>query len=113
MNRIYSRLLIITLISIITSGTLVTFAGNKDRSGQAGAQHLLIDPYARTNGWGTVGVAEVRGLEAIFSNVAGIAFVDKQEFGFSRTQYLTGSNTGIGINFFLLLNIFHGKLKMG
>lgn len=113
MNRIYSRLLIITLISIITSGTLVTFAGNKDRSGQAGAQHLLIDPYARTNGWGTVGVAEVRGLEAIFSNVAGIAFVDKTEFGFSRTQYLTGSGTGIGINSFSIAQHLSRKTKDG
>jgi hypothetical protein len=73
-------------------------AGNRDRSGQAGMQQLLIDPWARSNGWGTCGVAETRGMESIYGNVAGIAFVNKLEFGFSRTQYLSGSGADIGIN---------------
>ena len=113
MNKIYSRLIIITVIGIIMSGSLVTFAGNKDRSGQAGAQHLLIDPYARTNGWGTAGVAEIRGLEAIFSNVAGLAFTNKTEFGFSHTRYLTGSGAGIGINSFSIAQHLSRKNKEG
>ena len=74
------------------------FAGNRDRSGQAGASHLLIDPWARTSGMAGAGVAEVRGLESVFSNVAGLTSVRKTELAFNRTQYLVGSGCGININ---------------
>ena len=108
MNKTYKTLIIIALMGILSVSTQV-FAGNKDRSGQAGAQHLLIDPWARTNGWGTAGVAEIRGLESIYSNVAGLAFTKKTEFGFSRTQYLVGS--GISINSFALAQSLTKKDK--
>lgn len=74
------------------------WAGNRDRSGQAGAQHLLIDPWAKTNGMANANVAEIRGLESVFSNVAGLSFIKKSEFAFNRTQYLAGSHAGISIN---------------
>lgn len=100
MKKTYKTLIIIALIGMISTMNTQVFAGNRDRSGQAGAQHLLIDPWAKSNGWGTSGVAEIRGLESIYSNIAGMAFVNKTEFGFSRTQYLVGS--GISINSFAL-----------
>jgi len=75
-------------------------AGNRDRSGQAGAQHLLIDPWARSSGWSSCGVAETRGLESVFSNIAGLAFTKKTEISYTRTQYLVGSGGGISINAF-------------
>lgn len=99
MKNISKTILTCILIGLF-SANLISFAGNGDRSGQAGAQHLLIDPWAKTNGWGTAGVAEIRGLESIFSNVAGIAFVKKTEVGITRTQYLSGSGAGISINAF-------------
>ena len=64
------------------------FAGNPQRAGQAGASELLINPWARTSGWGGANVAGVRGLEGIFSNVAGLAFTEKTELIFSQTQWL-------------------------
>lgn len=99
---------IVKIVTIIFSLTLIlssyqSLAGNSDRSGQAGAQHLLIDPWARTNGWGGASVAEVRGLESIFTNVAGIATLNKTEVGITRTQYLAGSGAGISINAFGLI----------
>ena len=99
---------IIKIVTIIFSLSLIvssyqSLAGNSDRSGQAGAQHLLIDPWARTNGWGGASVAEVRGLESIFTNVAGIATLNKTEVGITRTQYLAGSGAGISINAFGLI----------
>ncbi len=97
MNKIYKTLIIIAFLGCIILPTQLR-AGNKDRSGQAGAQHLLIDPWARSSGWSTVGVAETRGLESIYSNVAGLSFVKKTEVSFSRTQYISGSQAGIGIN---------------
>ena len=75
-------------------------AGNRDRAGQSGAQHLLIDPWARSSGWSTCGVAETRGLESVFSNIAGLAFTKRTEVAYTRTQYLSGSGGGIGINAF-------------
>ena len=64
------------------------FAGNPQRAGQAGASELLINPWARTSGWGGANVAGVRGLEGIFSNVAGLAFTEKTDLIFSQTQWL-------------------------
>jgi len=103
---------IIKIVTIIFSLTLIfssyqSLAGNSDRSGQAGAQHLLIDPWARTNGWGGASVAEVRGLESIFTNVAGIAILNKTEVGITRTQYLAGSGAGISINAFGLVQALY------
>lgn len=110
MNRLYKTLIICTLIGLLTvSGNL--FAGNKDRSGQAGAQHLLIDPWASSAGWGTAGVAEIRGMESIYSNIAGMAFVNKTQFGFSRTQYLVGSGADISINAFAICQSLNRRNK--
>jgi hypothetical protein len=65
-----------------------SFAGNPQRAGQAGASELLINPWARNSGWGGANIAGVRGLEGIFSNVAGLAFTEKTELIFSQTQWL-------------------------
>ena len=74
-----------------------TYAGNEDRAGSAGATELLINPWARSSAWGSAGISSVNGLEAIFLNVAGLAYADKTEIQFSRTNWL-GSITGIGLN---------------
>jgi len=111
MNKLQKTLIICTLIGVFSALSLNVFAGNRDRSGQAGAQHLLIDPWARSNGWGTAGVAEVRGLEAMYSNIGGMAFVNKTELAFSRIQYLVGSGSGIGINSFAIAQALKFKNK--
>ena len=98
MKNTYKTLIICTIIALLSASAMPAFAGNRDRSGQAGASHLLIDPWARTSGLAGAGVAEVRGLESIFSNVAGLTSVRKTELAFNRTQYLVGSNCGISIN---------------
>lgn len=63
-------------------------AGNPDRVGSAGASQLLINPWARSSGWGGANIASVRGLESIYSNVAGLAFTDKTELIFSRSSWI-------------------------
>jgi hypothetical protein len=97
MNRIYKTLIVCTLVALVSITT--AFAGNRDRSGQAGAQHLLVDPWAKTNGWANAGVAETRGLESIFTNIGGMSFVTKTEFGFNHTRFLTGGS-GMSLNSF-------------
>ena len=49
---------------------------------------MLINPWSRSSGWGTANVAGVRGLEGIYSNVAGLAFTEKTELIFSQTSWL-------------------------
>jgi len=97
MKKTYKSLLICIMLGFF-SVAFTAMAGNKDRSGQAGAQHLLIDPWARSSGWNSCGVAETRGIESVFSNIAGLAFTKKTEVVFTRTQYFAGSSGGININ---------------
>jgi len=97
MKKTYKTLLICILLGFFAVA-FTAMAGNRDRSGQSGAQHLLIDPWARSAGWGSCGIAEIRGIESVFSNIAGVAFTKKTEIAFSHTQYLAGSFGGISIN---------------
>lgn len=93
------RVLRISFVALL-SGLLATptFAGNSDRAGQAGATELLINPWARSSGFASANSASVRGLEAQYLNVAGLAFTGKTEVLFSSTQWLVGS--GVMINSF-------------
>ncbi|MBR4584935.1 MAG: PorV/PorQ family protein [Bacteroidales bacterium] len=92
MKRIYlvSILLILSLISTDL------FAGNWQRAGQAGASQLLVNPWARSSGFGEANVACVTGYESMHLNVAGLAFTKKLEVGFNNSQYFEGS--GIQVN---------------
>jgi hypothetical protein len=92
----YKKSLILALVAILPAGSLL--AGNPDRAGQAGASELLINPWARSSGWGGANSGGVHGLEAQFFNVAGIAFTKKTEAIFSHTNYLQGS--GMTLNAF-------------
>ena len=80
-------------------------AGNPDRIGQAGATELLINPWARSSGWGGANSGACEGLEAQFLNVAGTAFTKKTEILFSHTNFLQGSG--------ITLNAFGITQKMG
>lgn len=90
--RYLAALILITAL-ILPAGEAV--AGNKDRSGQAGAPELLINPWARSSGWGSVTTSNIKGLEGMFSNVAGLAFTRRTELIFSHTQWLKGSGSTI------------------
>ncbi|HRH70985.1 MAG: PorV/PorQ family protein [Flavobacteriales bacterium] len=71
------------------------FAGNPDRAGSAGATQLLINPWTRSAGWGLANSASLRGVEAMYGNVAGLSMVNKTEILFSNTRWLSGSGTTI------------------
>lgn len=92
MIKVYKILIISLLLSTVFSEA---YAGNKDRAGEAGAGQLLINPWARSNGLGGANSANVRGLEAQFLNVAGIAHTRTTEIIFSNTVWLKGTGTNI------------------
>ena len=79
------------------------FAGNKDRSGQAGASQLLINPWAASSGWGNAGMSKVHGLDAIFGNVAGITSCNRLDLNFSHTDWLHGFDNKVRISSFGVL----------
>lgn len=93
------RVLRAGLITVLTTSVAMSaMAGNSDRAGQAGATELLINPWARSSGFAGANTASVRGLEAQYLNVAGMAFTKKTEVLFANTQWLVGS--GVMINSF-------------
>ncbi len=71
-------------------------AGNKDRTGQAGAAELLINPWGQSTGVFGLNTSHVKGLDAMKTNIAGLAHVNKTEVGASYSLLLRGS--GIGVN---------------
>jgi hypothetical protein len=75
---------------------VVGFAGNEDRVGSAGAAHLLINPWARGSALGDAGIANMNGLEATFTNIAGLAFTDKTQIKFNYSNWM--GSAGIGLN---------------
>jgi len=74
MKYFYRYLGIVLIATILFPAGSSVYAGNKDRSGQAGASELLINPYVRSSGWGNVNMSRVRGVEALWGNIAGAAF---------------------------------------
>ncbi len=72
------------------------FAGNKDRVGQSGAPELLINPWGRSTGLFGMNTSYVGGIEAMKSNIAGLAADSTTELGLSHGVYLSG--TGIDVN---------------
>src|SRR5690554_4019452 len=72
-----------------------TLAGNEDRIGSAGASEMLVNPWARSTAFGSAGVASTNGLEAQFSNIAGLAFTDKTQIKFNYTNWLGDANISL------------------
>ncbi|MBR1798594.1 MAG: PorV/PorQ family protein [Bacteroidales bacterium] len=92
MKRI-TKILTLSAALLVVSAQ-VSYAGNDQRRGAAGATQLLINPWAKSSGWGGVNFANVRGLDAIYSNVAGLAFSNNFEFAYSATM-LYGGRSGL------------------
>ena len=86
--------ILLAFATVIIPGSL--YAGNEQRVGSSGAGQVLINPWARSTGWGEANVACVVGLEGMHQNIAGMAFTRKTELAFTNTQWLVGS--GVIIN---------------
>jgi hypothetical protein len=94
MKKIYSKIILVALSGLLIFSTNA-FAGNEDRTGEAGGTQLLINPWARSNGLGGANSAFAQGLEAQFLNVAGIAHINSTQILFSHSDYLSGTGTSI------------------
>src|SRR5690606_28496181 len=86
-----------TALAVCALGvSMSAMAGNRDRIGQAGATELSINPWAKSTGVFGMNTAYVGGLDAMKTNVAGLALVEKMEVGVAHTRYLSG--TGVNVS---------------
>jgi len=86
----------IFLGGLILSSTAI-FAGNEDRVGSAGASHLLVNPWARSSAMGDANISSANGIEATYTNIAGLASLKKTQIKFNHSNWM-GSASGIGFN---------------
>ncbi len=101
MKRILKIFAVVVILSAMTAQSAM--AGNDERRGTAGASELLINPWARSTGWGGVNISSVRGIDAMFNNAAGLAFVKNIEVAYTNTILYggkSGFNSGASINSF-------------
>ena len=92
MKKTFRIFTVVALVALLA--TQSAWAGNDNRRGTAGATQLLINPWARSTGWGSVSVANVRGLESFYSNIAGLCFLQGVGFNYTNT-FLYGGKTGL------------------
>lgn len=83
----------LAIAAIALSAT--AFAGNKDRSGQAGATELNINPWGASAGLFGANTSNVRGIEAMKGNIAGLSLTDGTEIGAAYNIYLKGANVNV------------------
>ena len=82
---------IIVMLSCVFLMGGAAFAGNPDRSGEAGAAELLMNGWGRSTGLWSMNSANVMGIESERINPAGIAFTPKTEIAASYALWLQGS----------------------
>lgn len=85
----------------VVTGIGALYGGNPDRVGEAGAPELTFYPWARTAGVNGAFMARVEGVEAIRTNIGGLAFIPRTEVIVSRTilfhpDVLNVSALGVG-----------------
>jgi len=88
MNRKYT--LLFALVALF--GTRVAVAGNPDRQGEAGANQLIINPWARCAGLHAMNTSNTVGPEAMYLNVAGLSRVTGAQIQLGHTRYIADIN---------------------
>jgi len=88
------KILALFVLALILAISFV-YAGNDQRRGQAGASELLINPWSRSTGFGGANSALSRGVEAMYLNVAGLAFTRATELQFTHVNWLVGTDISI------------------
>jgi Type IX secretion system protein PorV len=91
MNKKYIYL----LVSMLIGSAGAAWAGNPDRQGEAGANQLLINPWARSAGLHSMNTSLITGIDAMFVNVAGLSRIDKMQFQVGHTRYLDRSDISL------------------
>jgi len=88
MTKLYTLLLALAVISVVG----VANAGNPDRQGEAGANQLIINPWARSAGLHSMNTSNIAGAEAMYLNVAGLSRVTGTQLKIGHTRYIADIN---------------------
>ncbi|MEO6132290.1 MAG: DUF3308 domain-containing protein, partial [Saprospiraceae bacterium] len=80
------RLVLQLLTGIFCLSTIVAYAGNPDRQGEAGGYELLLNPWARNAGLHAITTSMVNGVEAMQINIAGLSRIHKTELIIGHTR---------------------------
>jgi hypothetical protein len=96
MNNLIFEIKNTLLVGVAIASIFSANAGNEDRVGSAGASHMLVNPWSRSAGTGDAGISCVNGLEATFTNIAGLAFTEKTQIKFNYSNWM--GNAGISLN---------------
>ena len=107
MKNIFRIIAVVVLTTVLSLPAAM--AGNDNRRGTAGATELLINPWARSAGWGSVNTACARGIDAFYMNVAGLSFIEKNEVAYSNTLWLGGKS---GLSSAATINAFALGLRL-
>jgi hypothetical protein len=91
MKKIYH----IALLGAFVLGGGAAMAGNPDRQGEAGANQLLINPWARSAGLHSINTASISGTEALYLNVAGLSRIKSTQINFGHTRYMAGTDISL------------------
>lgn len=94
MNKLHKIISLVILLAVLLPNMTLK-AGNDDRRGTAGAGELLINPWARSAGWSNVSTACGTGIDALFTNVAGLGHTPGTEFYFNYSHWLNNSDIGL------------------
>jgi len=87
----------VCLVLMLGMLSMTTFGSNKDRTGTAGAQELLIPVGARGVALGLTGSLFVNGVDAIYWNPAGLCKMDNAvQVMFSQMSYIADINVSYG-----------------
>lgn len=96
MNKKY----ILLLVLAVSVNTGVALAGNPDRQGEAGANQLIINPWARSAGLHSMNTSSISGAEAMYLNVAGLSRITNTQIQIGHTRYIADINmNAIGLAF--------------
>lgn len=76
------------IVAILAVGLCSAYAGNDNRVGTAGAQELLIPAGSRGAALGGAVIANSSGVDAIYWNPAGLAYLEGTEAMFTHLPYI-------------------------
>ncbi|MDR1005944.1 MAG: PorV/PorQ family protein [Bacteroidales bacterium] len=98
MKNIY-RIFTLMMLGLLMIPNMLN-AGNDDRRGTAGMPELLLNPWVRSAGWGSVNTACGKGIDALFSNAAGLGLNTGTEgyFTYSSLYKNSVSNIAFGLS---------------
>lgn len=86
---------IIFIAAVLLGTALSARAGNPERTGQAGATQLLVNPYARSSGVNGLNVSTTEGIESAINNIAGLAHTQRTEVVFAHTVWMDAADISI------------------